>query len=1360
MKKRYQSTKRWLSAILLSLCCVLSLAAQDFQPTQSSFTATRTSWGGSEVTLSFTGSNPDFSALSVQSVSAYGGGYNIPCSAYEWWVDNHGNSYTFYLTMTFNESPIENDLQCTVSIQGVDVGTTTLTATVWLPGKRSNDPPLTISLSGLPQTVASGVQTDVILVSASGGDGNYTYTWDQSPDNNNWTHYGTHTTSERAHGIAPIPINTGTSNMTWYYRVTVTSAGQTATATATVTVTPSNRPLTISLSGLPQTVASGVQTGIITVSANGGSGSYTYVWDQSPDNNNWTHYGTHGPTTDKSLEIAPTPINTGTSNMTWYYRVTVTSAGQTATATATVTVTPASGTVTPSANANYIITYKPRTAVTSGGTLNPGNSIVDITYYDGLGRPEQQIAVAGSPQDKDVVTPIVYDAAGRDNAKQYLPYVSSQSAGQRKASAVSEQRSFYQSEFGTSDGNYGYVQNVFEASSLDRVVSTWKPGSIFRTANKKVEYSYQANTNADTVRMLSVVSDRLVVGDYYPANTLYKNSSTDEDGLLVQTFTDKLGRKVLERSTDGTTMHDTHYAYDDLGRLRFVISPEGSARLTPGSRYWGHLDYLVEQYCYYYEYDSFGCLAYKRIPGTLIEYLIYDDRDRLIGRQDGKGRMEKYWILYRYDGLDRLVEQRKSAQTNLISRSEAKASFDALWNGGQTLLSYTYDDYPSAASGFLAPADVPITYDSRVKGLKTYEKVAVLGGTAGPVERTFYYDAKGRLVQTVEKNHLGGTSRYTTEYDFIGNVLASHESHTVASSPNVPTTILTTNAYDHRNRLELTTIKLNDIRTTAQVSYEYDELGRLQYKTLGENLSTIGYSYNIQGWNTGQTSPNFTSTLYYYGRYNSTSRYTGSIALWEWWNGGRIQNNTYYYDRWNRLTDAYNTEQWSERGITYDRNGNFNNTQGSYTYTGNQLTSKDGISGTFAYDKNGNMTINPSKGLTFSYNFLNLPEQVKSGSTIKAYYLYDANGRKLNTRNPSQTTSFDYLGSLVLAQVNGAWSGEVHFGDGVIRNNGDIEYFEKDHLGSVRVVLSGNGTALTSNVLERNDYWPFSGRIPTSGYPRLVSNRYRFNGKEEQTILSEDLLDYGARTYDFSLKQWTTQDPLAEKYYHLSPYAFANNNPVRYVDPDGKDIRIAIKGNTATIHANIIFGGPDVSQSAVDAYRREIAWYWGADSNGDPWTYEHNGQKYNVVFDIHYRVQGVNEKWGLEYWDFNGENNYVAVKDTKVSSEMRNYHYGTWRKNGDGVAAHEFGHIMGLMDRYTEGGDLPGWESNTMGVNNGKKRVEQRNIDGVLNKAFDAMDQRDAMLQQYFPTPTGSPYFQKPPTDFEYFINRYNSENK
>ena len=40
------------------------------------------------------------------------------------------------------------------------------------------------------------------------------------------------------------------------------------------------------------------------------------------------------------------------------------------------------------------------------------------------------------------------------------------------------------------------------------------------------------------------------------------------------------------------------------------------------------------------------------------------------------------------------------------------------------------------------------------------------------------------------------------------------------------------------------------------------------------------------------------------------------------------------------------------------------------------------------------------------------------------------------------------------------------------------------------------------------------------------------------------------------MARWTTPDPLAEKYYGISPYAFCNNNPVNFVDPDGKAIDI------------------------------------------------------------------------------------------------------------------------------------------------------------------------------------------------------------
>lgn len=106
------------------------------------------------------------------------------------------------------------------------------------------------------------------------------------------------------------------------------------------------------------------------------------------------------------------------------------------------------------------------------------------------------------------------------------------------------------------------------------------------------------------------------------------------------------------------------------------------------------------------------------------------------------------------------------------------------------------------------------------------------------------------------------------------------------------------------------------------------------------------------------------------------------------------------------------------------------------------------------------------------------------------------------------------------------------------------KYYENDYLCYVRVVTDAD-----EEVLEHNDYSGFGQRLESS---TGSANRYRYNGKEEQVTGSLGLIDYGARLYDNLLPRWTTPDPLAEKYYSYSPYAFCNNNPVNFVDPDGR----------------------------------------------------------------------------------------------------------------------------------------------------------------------------------------------------------------
>ena len=374
----------------------------------------------------------------------------------------------------------------------------------------------------------------------------------------------------------------------------------------------------------------------------------------------------------------------------------------------------------------------------------------------------------------------------------------------------------------------------------------------------------------------------------------------------------------------------------------------------------------------------------------------------------------------------------------------------------------------------------------------------------------------------------------------------------------------------------------------ATLTYSYDALGRLtgkRYGNLNESLT-----YNVRGWLTGKESTPFRMRLRYATpEGGSAARWNGSLSEWEWQygtNAAMMYGLT--YDGLNRFTGAVqkqkNGNTWSalsgdyvEKGLTYDRNGNLLTLQrtagGSvvdnlaYTYTGNQLTglsesvrtapSNDiyapgnAESGSYGYDANGNLQNDSRKSLNFSYNFLNLVSEVRTGGTVTAAYTWLADGTKLGVRNGSGSDGFEYVGSLIYRKSGGSLQlSEALFGDGVIRlnDNGtqEVNYFLTDHLGSVRVIVDGAGT-----VKECNDYYPFGARHIRSDYAQST-NRWKYNGKELQTTGELGYLDYGARMYDAGLGRWFCADPEAESRFVLTPYHYCSNNPLLLVDKDGK----------------------------------------------------------------------------------------------------------------------------------------------------------------------------------------------------------------
>ena len=115
-------------------------------------------------------------------------------------------------------------------------------------------------------------------------------------------------------------------------------------------------------------------------------------------------------------------------------------------------------------------------------------------------------------------------------------------------------------------------------------------------------------------------------------------------------------------------------------------------------------------------------------------------------------------------------------------------------------------------------------------------------------------------------------------------------------------------------------------------------------------------------------------------------------------------------------------------------------------------------------------------------------------------------------------------------------------------------YYDQDHLGNIRQVTMDDGSS-KGEVIQTMDYYPFGAEFCNNSTKSFVQN-HKYNGKEFDNMHGLNTYDYGARQYNPVTARWDRMDPLCEKYYSTSPYAYCANNPVRFIDPDGKKIEI------------------------------------------------------------------------------------------------------------------------------------------------------------------------------------------------------------
>lgn len=131
----------------------------------------------------------------------------------------------------------------------------------------------------------------------------------------------------------------------------------------------------------------------------------------------------------------------------------------------------------------------------------------------------------------------------------------------------------------------------------------------------------------------------------------------------------------------------------------------------------------------------------------------------------------------------------------------------------------------------------------------------------------------------------------------------------------------------------------------------------------------------------------------------------------------------------------------------------------------------------------------------------------------------------------------------------------VHNPEGFIRYYGPSEHYHfyhiKDHLGNIRETYI-HPDANYKECVERTQYYPsglpWAERLSDS----FTAHPWKYNGKEFVEMHGLDEYDSKARWYYPAICRTTTMDPLAEKYYSISPYAWCGNNPVGNVDLDGR----------------------------------------------------------------------------------------------------------------------------------------------------------------------------------------------------------------
>ena len=527
------------------------------------------------------------------------------------------------------------------------------------------------------------------------------------------------------------------------------------------------------------------------------------------------------------------------------------------------------------------------------------------------------------------------------------------------------------------------------------------------------------------------------------------------------------------------------------------------------------------------------------------------------------------------------------------------------------------------------------------------------------VENT--YDRSGRLIRTDYAVNDSLSTDWRYEYDELGRI----------SSKSIDGGL--THA-KYRYNLQGWITRIEDV----------DFVQNLYYESLMGNYGKVRYNGNISAMNWTYRTDTDTIVNGYRFTYDAHDRLASAYSV----TGSDFSSGRYHveyeYDKHGNMVNLYRNGgkggmidemNWSYEGNRVVEITDMVGEQGRYDMKEYRDYNHNGLD--YFYDSNGNMTADLDRDIVaIRYNLLNQPDtvQFRNGSAIVNYYTAD--GKRTGSKYLTPQTTVVIPAGQTFGSTSGTaamsshvttrrgsleYAGadfesdtliRIHNGDGYLDcSEQDFRYFVRDYQGNIRTVygsavaklipveppfsltnrgaIGGDKPPIRPTPIEhtvtyqRMQYYPFG--LPYEAHYQPEEQPYKYGGKEFIELHGYDSYDFDARMYYPALCRFMTMDPLCEKYYSISPYAYCNNNPVNYVDPDGRDIW------------EIDYDGRIINR--IENKTQDAFYMVAKDSNGD---YQ---RTFSVDEDGNKKYNSINFEYGVitdskKAWFFNQETSF------------------------------------------------------------------------------------------------------------------------